>query len=234
MNDFDNGRTTRRGFLETTAAVSAGGLFMAGAKAVMAQEAVGAPPRKIQGTQTEQNLLKAFAGESQARNRYTYFAEQARIEGYEQIAAIFEETADHEKMHAKRFFSHLKGGQLDIQAGFPAGMIGDTESNLKAAAEGEHEEWAVLYPAFGKVAAEEGFSDIAKLFQAVSVAEKMHEHRYLDFLKNVKEDLVFVRDQKVTWKCRNCGYTHTGREAPDFCPACAFKQAYFELFVPNW
>lgn len=232
--------TQRRRFLKTTAVASTGTLAFAAlgstvpVNAASAAAALAETKRKVRGTETEKNLLKAFAGESQARNRYTFFAEQAREEGYEQIAAIFEETAGHERMHAKRFFSYLEGGSLEIQAAFPAGIIGDTEVNLAEAAAGEHEEWAILYPAFGKVAVEEGFPDIGKLFQNVCVAEQMHERRYLDFLKNVREDLVFTRNEKTTWMCRNCGFLAADREAPGFCPACAFPQSYFQLFVPNW
>ena len=229
MNQSRNDQTTRRNFLKASTILTAGGLILP-ATGVLAQ----AQGTKLQGTQTEQNLLKAFAGESQARNRYTFFAERARGEGYMQIAAIFEETADHEKIHAKRFFSFLKGGTVTIEAGFPAGVVGDTEANLEASAAGEHEEWAVLYPQFAKVAADEGFADVEKLFKAVAVAEKMHEERYRDFLKNIAEDLVFARKDAVLWQCRNCGYTHKGREPEASCPACAVPQAYFQLFVPNW
>jgi len=224
-----NNQTTRRNFLKASTIITAGGLILPQATGVLAQTGA-----KIQGTQTEQNLLKSFAGESQARNRYTFFAERARSEGFMQIAAIFEETAEHEKAHAKRFFGFLKGGVLKIEAGFPAGIVGDTEANLKASADGEHEEWADVYPKFAKIAADEGFADVEKVFKAVAVAEKMHEERYRDFLKNIADDLVFARKEAVLWQCRNCGYTHKGREPEASCPACAMPQAYFQLFVPNW
>jgi len=188
----------------------------------------------IKGTQTEKNLLTAFAGESQARNRYTYFASQARKEGFVQISAIFAETADQESQHAKRFFAHLPGGMVEIQGTFPAGVIGTTAENLKSAAAGEHEEWADMYPGFAKVAREEGFEAIAKLFEAVSVAEKQHEKRYLDLLRNIEEERVFVKDKPVVWRCRNCGYLHEGPEAPELCPACAHPQAHFELLGENY
>ncbi|MGB9587122.1 MAG: rubrerythrin [Armatimonadota bacterium] len=189
---------------------------------------------KLNGTQTEQNLLKAFAGESQARNRYTFFASQAIKEGYQQIAAIFLETADNEKEHAKRFFKFLEGGDVEITAAFPAGRIGTTEENLIAAAAGEKEEWGVLYPSFAETAQQEGFSEIATVFKEIAEVEEHHEARYLKLLKNVQEGKVFKRDTEVQWKCRNCGYIHTGKEAPALCPACAHPQAYYELFVENY
>ncbi|MBN2717009.1 MAG: rubrerythrin family protein [Deltaproteobacteria bacterium] len=188
----------------------------------------------IKGTRTEQNLLKAFAGESQARNRYTYFASVAKKEGLVQIADIFEETANQEKEHAKRFFKFLEGGDLEITAIYPAGKIGTTAENLKAAAGGEHEEWTELYPAFAKVAREEGFEVVAVVFEKICIAEKQHEKRYLDLLKNVTEGTVFKKGEKVTWRCRNCGYLHEGTEAPAMCPACAHPQAHFELLGENW
>ena len=188
----------------------------------------------IKGTQTETNLLKSFAGESQARNRYSYFASQARNEGYVQIADIFEETANQEKEHAKRFFKFLEGGELEITASFPAGVIGDTLTNLKAAAEGEHEEHAAMYPAFAATAREEGFEAIAKVWDAVSVAEKQHEKRYRDLAANLGNDRVFKRDKTVVWRCRNCGYLHEGKQAPAVCPACDHPQAHFELLGENW
>ncbi len=188
----------------------------------------------VKGTKTEKNLLAAFAGESQARNRYTYFASQAKKEGFVQISKIFEETADQEKEHAKRFFKFLEGGMVEIEAMFPAGVIGTTAENLKAAAGGEHEEWTDLYPAFAKTAREEGFENVAKLFDAVSIAEKQHEKRYLDLLKNIEAGKVFKKDQEVVWRCLNCGYLHVGVEAPTACPACAHPQAYFELLGENW
>ena len=188
----------------------------------------------IKGTQTEKNLLGAFAGESQARNRYTYFAGQARKDGFAQIADIFAETADQEKEHAKRFFSFLEGGEVEIQAAFPAGIIGTTAQNLKAAAGGEHHEWSSLYPGFAKVARQEGFEPIAKLFEAVCVAERQHEKRYLGLLANVRAAAVFKKAKSVVWRCRNCGYLHEGPEAPEICPACAHPQAHFELLAENW
>ena len=188
----------------------------------------------LKGTQTEKNLLGAFAGESQARNRYTYFAGQAKKDGFVQIADIFEETANQEKEHAKRFFKYLEGGEVEILAAFPAGVIGTTAENLKAAACGEHEEWSDLYPAFARIAREEGFEAVAKTFEAVSVAEKQHEKRYNDLLANIEKGTVFKKDKKVVWRCRNCGYLHEGEEAPNVCPACAHPQAHFELLGENW
>jgi rubrerythrin len=188
----------------------------------------------IKGTQTEKNLLAAFAGESQARNRYTYFAGQARKDGYVQIADIFEETANQEREHAKRFFSFLEGGMVEIQASYPAGVIGTTLENLKAAAAGENEEHTSLYPGFAKVAREEGFEAVAVLFEKISVAEKQHEKRYLDLAANVEKDQVFKRDEPVVWRCRNCGYLHEGKEAPAQCPACAHPKAHFELLGENY
>ncbi|MGC8862537.1 MAG: rubrerythrin [Armatimonadota bacterium] len=188
----------------------------------------------VKGTRTEKNLLAAFAGESQARNRYTYFASQARKEGYEQIAAIFEETANQEKEHAKRFFSLLQGGDVEITATYPAGVIGNTLENLKAAAAGEGLEWGVLYPDFAKVAREEGFNAAALLFENVSVAEKYHQKRYLDLAANLEAGRVFKREEPVVWRCRNCGYIYEGTEAPAACPACAHPQAHFELLGENW
>jgi rubrerythrin len=188
----------------------------------------------IKGTKTEQNLLKSFAGESQARNRYTYFAGQARKDNYIQIAEIFEETANQEKEHAKRFYSFLEGGELEITAAFPAGVIGTTAENLKQAAGGENFEWTTLYKEFAKVAREEGFEVVAKLFENVSIAEKQHEKRYRDLLVNVESGKVFKKDKTVVWRCRNCGYLHEGPEAPDVCPACAHPKGYFELLGENW
>jgi len=188
----------------------------------------------IRGTKTEKNLLAAFAGESQARNRYTYFAGAARKEGYEQIAFIFEETANQEKEHAKRFFSFLEGGELEIQAAYPAGKVGATVDNLKAAAAGENLEHTKLYPEFGRTAKQEGFEQVAELFARISVAERYHEKRYRDFAANIEAGRVFMRDQKVVWRCRNCGYLHEGKEALDQCPACLHPKAYFELKGENW
>lgn len=188
----------------------------------------------VKGTKTEKNLLAAFAGESQARNRYTYFASQAKKDGYEQIAAIFEETANQEKEHAKRLFKTLQGGELEITAAFPAGVIGTTLENLKAAAGGEHHEWTSMYPEFARIAREEDLPGIAMMFEAIAVAEKQHEKRYNDLAANIEAGRVFVRDTEVTWRCRNCGYLHTGKEAPKACPACAHPQAHFELLGENW
>lgn len=188
----------------------------------------------LKGTRTEKNLLTAFAGESQARNRYTYFASTAKKEGFEQISHIFEETASQEKEHAKRLFKFLEGGDVEIQAAFPAGVIGNTAENLKASAAGEHYEWENMYPEFAKIARQEGFETIAKVFEAIAVAEKQHEKRYLGLLKNVEADMVFKKDNKVVWRCRNCGYLHEGKEAPKVCPACAHPRAHFELLAENW
>ena len=188
----------------------------------------------LKGTKTEQNLLKAFAGESQARNRYTYFAKQAKKEGYEQIAAIFEETAENEKEHAKVFFKHLEGGMVEITADYPAGVIGSTEENLLAAAEGEKMEWGTLYPDFGKIAEEEGFPDIANSFKNIAEVEAEHEKRYRKLLENVKENKVFKRNKSMKWKCRNCGFIYEGTEPPQKCPACQHPQSYYELLAENY
>ena len=188
----------------------------------------------LKGTQTEKNLLKAFAGESQARNRYIYFASKAKKDGFVQIADIFSETADQEKEHAKRFFNFLEGGMVEICATFPAGVVGSTLENLLASAGGEHEEHTDLYPGFAKVAREEGFEAIAVVFEKVSVAEKQHEKRYRDLAANIEAGRVFKRSEKVTWRCRNCGYLHDGEEAPAMCPACAHPQAHFELLGENY
>jgi rubrerythrin len=192
------------------------------------------PQMELKGSKTEKNLLTAFAGESQARNRYTYFASEARKAGLEQISAIFTETADNEKEHAKVFFKHLQGGEVEIQWPFPAGVIGDTAANLDAAAAGERYEHSTMYPEFAKIATEEGFADVARSFRAIADVEKQHEKRYNELLANVREGKVFKKDEVVTWKCRNCGYVHTGREAPDLCPACAHERAFFELLAENW
>lgn len=188
----------------------------------------------LTGTKTEKNLLTAFAGESQARNRYTFFASKAQKEGFVQISHIFEETANQEKEHAKRLFKFLEGGEVEIQAAFPAGVIGSTAENLKAAAAGEHYEWEGMYPEFAVVARDEGFEAIASTFEAIAVAEKQHEKRYLGLLQNVEAGTVFKKESKVVWRCRNCGYLHEGEEAPDVCPACAHPQAHFELLAENW
>jgi len=190
--------------------------------------------KTIKGTKTEKNLLKAFAGESQARNRYTYFASKAKKEGFEQIAAFFEETALNEKEHAKKFFSFLEGGPLEITATYPAGKIGTTQENLKAAADGENEEWTELYPEFAKIAEEEGFPEVATAFTKIAVAEKAHENRYRTLYKNLESGKVFAKDGKVTWKCRNCGYVHEDSKAPDQCPACLHPQSYFEIKETNF
>ena len=190
--------------------------------------------KSIKGTETEKNLLKSFAGESQARNRYTFFASQAKKEGYMQISDIFTETANQEKEHAERFFKFLEGGDLEITASFPAGVIGDTRANLIEAAAGEHDEWYNLYPAFAAKAREEGFPAIAYVWEHVVVAEKQHEHRYLGLLANVENGTVFKKDHPVVWRCRNCCYLHEGTEAPETCPACAHPRAYFEILAENW
>jgi rubrerythrin len=188
----------------------------------------------LKDSKTEKNLLTAFAGESQARNRYTYFASEARKAGFVQIADIFEETANQEKEHAKRFFQQLEGGDLIVEAAFPAGVIGTTAENLKAAAAGEHHEWTDLYPSFVKIAKEEGLETIGKIFEAIAIAEKQHEKRYLGLLANVEASKVFKKDNSVVWRCRNCGYLHEGKEAPNLCPACNHPQAHFELLSENW
>jgi len=185
-------------------------------------------------SKTDENLLKSFAGESQARNRYTYFASVARKEGFEQIAAIFEETADNEKEHAKVFFKHMKGGDVTIEASYPAGKIGTTTENLLAAAEGEKMEWGTLYPNFEKIAREEGFKDVAESFKEIAEVEMQHEKRYRKLLENVKKNTVFKKDKVVKWKCRNCGYVHEGKEAPDQCPACKHPQSFYELLCENY
>ena len=188
----------------------------------------------LKGTKTEKNILTAFAGESQARNRYTYFSAQAKKEGFVQIADIFEETANQEKEHAKRLFKMLEGGEVEITAAFPAGVIGTTAENLQEAAGGENYEHTTMYPDFAKVAREEGFNEIADVFMAIAVAEKQHEKRYLDLLANIENGRVFKRSETVVWRCRNCGYLHEGTEAPDKCPACAHPQAHFELLGENY
>jgi len=188
----------------------------------------------LKGTQTEKNILTAFAGESQARNRYTYFASKAKKEDYVQIASIFEETANQEKEHAKRLFKLLEGGEVEITGAFPAGVIGTTIENLKESAGGENYEHTIMYPGFAKVAREEGFDSIAAIFEAIAVAEKQHEKRYNDLAANIEAGKVFKKDEKVVWRCRNCGYIHEGTEAPGACPACAHPQAHFELLGENW
>jgi len=211
----------------------------------------------LKGTQTEKNLLTAFSGESQARNRYTYFASKAKKEGYVQISEIFTETANQEKEHAKRLFKFLEGGEVEITGAFPAGVIGTTFKfleggeveitgafpagvigttleNLKDSAAGEHYEQTVMYPEFAKTAREEGFDTLAEVFEAIAVAEKQHEKRYMDLAANIEAGNVFKKDEKVTWRCRNCGYLHQGSEAPEVCPACDHPQAHFELLGENW
>ncbi len=190
--------------------------------------------KSLKGTKTEQNLLKAFAGESQARMRYNYFASQAKKEGLEQIAAIFEETALNEKEHAKRFFKFLEGGMVEITASYPAGIIGTTLENLKAAADGENEEWTDLYPEFARIAEEEGFKEVASAFKLIAKVEKAHEERYRTLYDNIESGKVFKRGDKVIWKCRNCGYIHEAAAAPQTCPACLHPQSYFEIKETNY
>ena len=190
--------------------------------------------KSVKGTLTEKNLLKAFAGESQARNRYTFFASVAKKEGYEQISGVFTETAEQEKEHAKRFFKYLEGGDVEITATYPAGRIGTTIENLKAAAMGENEEWDVLYPEFAKVAEEEGFPEIARTFLNIAKVEAEHERRYLKLLSRITDGNFFVRDGEIWWQCRNCGFTYKGNEAPVECPSCNHPQAYFEPMKDNY
>ena len=190
--------------------------------------------KSIKGTQTEKNLLATFAGESQARMRYTYFASVAKKEGYEQIAAIFEETANQEKEHAKRMFKYLEGGMVEIRASYPAGVISTTLENLAAAAAGEHEEWSADYPKFADIAEAEGFKEIAVMYRMIARAEKGHEARYRKFIENLEKDQVFKRESTTKWQCRNCGYVHEGKTAPNNCPACNHPQAYFEVEKENY
>lgn len=190
--------------------------------------------KSIKGTQTEKNLMTSFAGESQARMRYTYYSQAAQKEGYEQIAAIFMETAEQERMHAKRMFRYLEGGMVEITAAYPAGVIGTTAENLKAAAAGEHEEATDLYPGFADVAEKEGFPDIAAMYRRIVVAEQGHEDRYLKLLSNIEKGEVFKRSEESVWQCRKCGYMHTGTDAPKACPACLHPQAYFQLEEDNF
>lgn len=189
---------------------------------------------ELKGSQTEKNLITAFAGESQARNRYTYFASQARKDGFVQISQLFEETANQEREHAKRFFKFMPGGTAEVTASFPAGVIASTADNLQAAAAGENYEWTEMYPGFARTAREEGFEEIAKVIEAIMVAEKQHEHRYLRLLANVDAGKVFKKDEPVMWRCLNCGYLHEGPEAPMTCPACAHPRDYYELLEENW
>jgi rubrerythrin len=190
--------------------------------------------KNIKGTQTEKSLLAAFAGESQARNRYTFYASKAKKEGYEQIAVLFQETADNEKEHAEIFFKHLQGGEVEIIAGYPSGVIGTTKENLLAAAEGEKMEWGTLYPAFAETAEKEGFPEVAASFIIISEVEAYHEKRYRKLLQNVEQGKVFKKDTTVKWECRNCGYVHEGPEAPKMCPACKHPQSYYEIWVENY
>jgi len=190
--------------------------------------------KSLQGTKTEKNILTAFAGESQARNRYVFFASKAKKEGYVQISRIFQETAGNEKEHAERLFKFLEGGEVQISASFPAGVIGNTSENLRAAATGENHEHTSMYPEFAKIAKKEGFPEIAKVMEAIATAEKQHEKMYLGLLENIKKDQVFKKDIIVKWKCGNCGYMHEGEKAPEECPACDHPQAYFELLTENW
>jgi len=190
--------------------------------------------KSLKGTLTEQNLLKAFAGESQAKNRYEFAAKVAKEEGYEQIAGIFLETALQEQQHAKRFFNFLEGGMVEITAAYPAGKTGTTKANLEAAAEGEHEEWNLLYPSFAEVAEKEGFKEVATAFKAIAAAEKNHETRYRKLLENVMKNKVFERDEKVFWYCRKCGYIHFGTKPLKNCPACLHPTSYFELLSENY
>jgi rubrerythrin len=189
---------------------------------------------ELKGSQTEKNLLTAFAGESQARNRYTYYASKARKDGYVQISDIFTETADQEREHAKRLFKFLEGGEVEIVAAFPAGVIGTTSENLKEAAAGEHHEHTDMYLGFAKVAHDEGFSEIASVFEAIAVAEKQHEKRFVELAANIDNGTVFKKDKPVVWRCKNCGYLHEGTEAPRVCAACAHAQAHFEILAENW
>jgi len=188
----------------------------------------------LKGTKTEKNILAAFAGESQARNRYTYFASKAKKEGYVQISNIFTETAENEKEHAKRLFKLLEGGEIEISGSFPAGVIGSTLENLKAAAAGENHEHTKMYPEFAKIAEEEGFPEIASIFRSIAVAEKQHEKRFLALAKNIEEGKVFKKDTPIKWRCSNCGYIHEGTEPPEKCPACNHPKAYFEVLAENW
>jgi rubrerythrin len=190
--------------------------------------------KSVKGTQTEKNLLTSFAGESQARNRYTYFASVAKKEGYEQIAAIFEETANQEKEHAKKMFKYLEGGMVEITVSYPAGVIGTTAENLTAAAAGEYEEWTLDYPKFADIAEKEGFEEIAVMYRMISIAEKAHEERYRALLKNLQENKLFSQEENQNWQCRNCGFISNEKNAPNECPACNHPQAYFEIQKTNY
>ena len=234
----NNSNPNRRHFLKATAATTmAAGLILPQTSGIVlpqGQAPAGAASKGVKGSATEKNLLKAFAGESQARNRYIFFADQARKDNLDQIAAIFEETAHHEQEHARRFFSFLEGGPLEITATYPAGKVGTTLENLQASAAGEHEEWSEIYPAFAKIATDEGFPLVARLFNAVCISERFHENRYSDLLKNIKEEIVFQRDDDVVWVCRNCGYTSKNTMPPPNCPACGKPKTQFQIFVPTW
>jgi rubrerythrin len=188
----------------------------------------------LKGSRTEKNLLAAFAGESQARNRYTYYASQAKRDGFVQISNVFEETAAQEKEHAKKLFKYLEGGEVEIRTSFPAGVIGTTAENLRESARGENYEWNEMYPGFAKVAREEGFSEIANTFEAIAVAEAQHERRFLGLLENVENGRVFRKPTPVTWRCLNCGYVTQGKEAPEVCPSCDHPRAHFEMLCENW
>ena len=188
----------------------------------------------MEGSKTQKNLITAFAGESQARNRYDYFASKAGKDGFFQISDIFQETSSQEREHAKRLFKFMTGGEAEVCTAFPFGVIGDTADNLRAAAAGEHHEWTTMYPEFAKTAREEGFADIADAFESIAVAEKQHEKRYLDLAENIDDGTVFKKDKPVVWRCRNCGYLHEGTKAPTLCPACAHPQAHFEVLGENW
>lgn len=190
--------------------------------------------KSIKGTRTEKNLLTSFAGESQARMRYTYFAKVAKKEGFEQIAEVFMETAEQEKEHAKRMFKYLEGGDVQITASYPAGIVSRTLDNLQAAAKGEHEEWAIAYPLFAEVAEKEGFPEIAAMYRNICIAERGHEERYRAFVSNIEKTRVFAREDEVVWQCRNCGYIHVGKQAPEECPACLHPQSYFQIMQNNW
>jgi len=190
--------------------------------------------KKLNGTETEKNLLAAFAGESQARNRYTFFSSKAKKEGFEQIAAIYQETADNEKEHAEIFFKHLQGGEVEIKATYPAGVIGCTKENLLASAEGEKMEWGTLYPNFAEIAKKEGFPEIAESFEEIGEVEAYHERRFRKLLDNVKNKKIFKKDKKIKWKCRNCGYVHEGEDAPNICPACKHPRSYYEVWTENY
>ena len=189
---------------------------------------------ELKGSKTEKNLMAAFAGESQARNRYTYFSSKARKDGFRQISEIFEETANQEREHAKRLFKLMPGGEAEITGSFPSGVIADTQTNLRGSAAGENHEWTDMYPSFAAIAREEGFAAIAEAFESIAVAEKQHEKRYLDLAANIEQGTVFKKEAPVVWRCMNCGYVHEGTEALDLCPACNHPKAHFEVLAENW